>query len=144
MHILLSVLGAVGTIAFILWRVQQASYIAREIADAAGSARGVFRRWRWRRKANVNPIDLIEDPREAAGVIMVAVAQADGRLTAAEQGAICNQIRQRFDATHEQAGELLAQAQWLVREGVDTREVMRRTMPVIQKLGREQRRELIE
>ena len=46
----------------------------------------LFRRWRWRRKVNVNPIDLIEDPREAAGVIMVAVAQADGRLTAAEQG----------------------------------------------------------
>ena len=32
----------------------------------------------------------------------------------------------------------------MVREGVDTREVMRRTMPVIEKLGREQRTELIE
>ena len=82
MHILLSVLGALGTVVFVLWRIQQASYIARDVADAAGSARGAFRRWRWRRKVNVNPIDLIEDPREAAGVIMVAVAQADGRLTA--------------------------------------------------------------
>ena len=32
----------------------------------------------------------------------------------------------------------------MVREGVDTREVMRRTMPVVEKLGRDQRRELIE
>ena len=145
MHILLSILGALGMVIIVLWRVQQAAYIARDVADAAGTARGLFRRWRWRRKVNVNPIDLVEDPREAASILMVSVAQADGTLSDAERNSITAQMKQRFGATSKQASELLARSQWIVREGVDAAETMRRLKPVFDRTCNDQQhRELIE
>jgi len=145
MHILISVLSALATVVFILWRINQAAHAARDLADAAGSMKGYFRRWQWRRKVNVNPIDLIEDPREAASILMVAVAQADGPITERERLAILTQMQNRFSATPQQAGELLARSQWLVREGIDPAEVMRRLKPVIERTcTAAHRRELIE
>ena len=144
MHILISLLGAAGMLLFFLWRIQQAALIARDVADAAGEAKGLVRRWRWRRKVNVNPLDLINDPREAASVLMVTIAQADGRMTDLEQTAIADQIQTRFGATPQQAGELIARTQWMVKEGVDTREIMRRLTPVVREgTTAEQRRDII-
>lgn len=133
MHILVSLLGVLGMAIFILWRIQQAAYLAREVADVAGSAKGLFRRWRWRRKVNASPIDLIEDPREAASVLMIAVAQADGRISDTERQVIAHQIKKFFGASDGQAGALIAQSEWVVREGIDPSEVMRRLTPLLQK-----------
>ena len=133
MHILVSLLGALGMAIFLFWRLQQAAFIAREVADAAGSAKGLFRRWKWRRKANASPIDLIEDPREAASVLMIAVAQADGRVSDAERAAIARQITTFFGASDDQADALIAQSEWVVRDGIDPSEVMRRLTPLLQK-----------
>ena len=145
MHILASILGAIGVLIVVLWRLQQAASVAREVADAAGGTGRAIRRWRWWRKVNVNPIDLIEDPREAASVLMVAVARADGAMSDIERNTIADQIEQRFGATSEQAIALLTRANWMVREGVDTREIMRRVMPVLHKsTNAEQRRDLID
>jgi uncharacterized tellurite resistance protein B-like protein len=145
MHILLSILGALATAIFVVWRLYQAAYIANDLVGAAASARGLIRRWRWRRKVNVNPIDLVEDPREAASILMVAVAQADGPITERERDAILAQMQNRFGATSQQATELLVRSQWMVREGVDAAEVMRRLKPIIERTCDVQhRRELIE
>ncbi len=131
MHILMSILGALGVLLLILWRMQQAAHVARGLGDAAADARGLFRRWQWRRKAQVNPLDLISDPREAATAMMVAVAQADGLLSEVERDVIINQIRSAFKATERQADELLAAARWHIREGVDLAEIFRRLAPLI-------------
>ena len=145
MHILASILGAIGVLIVILWRLQQAASIARDVADAAGGTGRAVRRWRWWRKVNVNPIDLIDDPREAASVLMVAVARADGDMSDTERKAITDQIEQQFGATPEQSIALFTRANWMVREGVDTREIMRRVMPVLQQsTTAEQRCSLIE
>lgn len=145
MHILLSILGTLATTVFVLWRLHMAAHMASDLVDVASSARGFIRRWRWRRKVSINPIDLVEDPREAASILMVAVAQADGPITDHERAAILVQMQSRFGATPQQSIELLARAQWMVREGVDAAEVMRRLRPVIERTcDARHRRELIE
>ena len=133
MHILVSLLGALGMGIFVLWRLQQAAYLARDVADAAGSAKGMFRRWKWRRKVNISPIDLIDDPREAASVLMIAVAQADGRVSDVERATIARQIKTFFGASDDQSNALIAQTEWAVRDGMDTSEVMRRLTPMLKK-----------
>ena len=133
MHILVSLLGALGMAIFVLWRLQQAAYMARDVADAAGSAKSLFRRWKWRRKTNVSPIDLIEDPREATSALMIAIAQADGRISDVERQAIAHQIKTFFGATSDQADALIAQSEWTVRDGIDPSEVMRRLTPLLQR-----------
>lgn len=133
MHILAAIGAALGVALFVLWRMQQASNAVRDVADAAGEVHSLFRRWSWRRKANVSPLDLVEDPREAATAMMVIAAQTDGALTDKERGVIQAQISEHFGATSRQAEELMARGRWLVKQSVDASEVFRRLAPSIRK-----------
>lgn len=145
MHIL-AILGAiVGVLLFALFRMQQAANAARDIVDAADDARGIFRRWSWRRKHARHPLDLVDDAREAAAAMMVVVAQSDGGITERERTAITGEMVQRFGATPDQAEALFARARWLVKDSVDAGEVFRRLTPVVQRTcGATERADLIE
>lgn len=144
MHILALIASVVGVALFVLWRMQQAANATRDIAEAAGEVQGLFRRWQWGRKANVNPMDIVEDPKEAAAAMMVAIAQADGPLTAAEQTAILAAMREEFDVGEPVAVELLARGRWLVRNSTDPGNPLRRlARPILKSLGPPERHALI-
>ena len=131
MHII-AILGAIlGVAGLILFRLQQAANATRDIADAADEARGLFRRWGWRRKQLKSPLEAIDDPREAAAAMMVAVAQCDGAITERERTAIVAEISKHFGATERQAEALLARARWAVQDRSDAGEVFRRLTPLI-------------
>ena len=59
---------------------------------------------------------MIEDPREAAVAMMVAVAQSDGAMTDRERQVILAELVARIGATERQAEELLAHGRWLTRD----------------------------
>jgi uncharacterized tellurite resistance protein B-like protein len=145
MHIL-AILGAVvGVLLFALFRMQQAANATRDIVDAADEARGLFRRWSWRRKHVRHLLDTVDDGREAAAAMMVAVAQSDGGITDRERAAITDEMAKRFGATPDQAEALFARARWLVKDSADAAEVFRRLTPVIQRTcGPTERSDLIE
>jgi uncharacterized tellurite resistance protein B-like protein len=145
MHILAALGAVLGVLLFVLFRMQQAANAARDIAGAADEARGLFRRWGWRRKLAKHPLETIDDAREAAAAMMVAVAQADGAITERERGAITGEMATRFGATPQQAEELLARARWLVQDRSDAGEVFRRLTPLVQRTcGPVERSDLIE
>lgn len=145
MHIV-ALLGAIaGVLLFVLLRMQQAANATRDIADAADEARGLFRRWRWRGKHLKNPLDAIDDAREAAAAMMIATAQSDGGITEREQAVICAEMVKRFGATPRQAEELFARARWLVKDSSDAAEVFRRLGPLILRTcGPTERADLVE
>jgi uncharacterized tellurite resistance protein B-like protein len=145
MHIL-AILGAiVGVLLFALFRMQQAANATRDIVDAADEARGLFRRWGWRRKHARHVLDTVDDAREAAAAMMVAVAQSDGGITERERVAVTDEMVKRFDATPDQAEALFARARWLVKDSADAGEVFRRLTPVIQRTcGPTERSDLIK
>jgi uncharacterized tellurite resistance protein B-like protein len=131
MHII-AILGAIlGVAGLILFRLQQAANATRDIADAADEARGLFRRWGWRRKQLKSPLEAIDDAREAAAAMMVAAAQSDGAITERERVAIVAEMSKHFGATERQAEELLARARWSVKDQTDAAEVFRRLTPLI-------------
>jgi uncharacterized tellurite resistance protein B-like protein len=144
MHII-AILGAIlGVALLVLMRMQQAASAARDIADAADDARGLFRRWGWRRKLAKNPLDTVDDAREAAAVMMVVTAQSDGSVTERERAAIIAAMARYFGATQQQAEELLARGRWLVQDRNDPGEVFRRLTPLIQRTcGPTERSDLI-
>jgi uncharacterized tellurite resistance protein B-like protein len=144
MHILALIVSVLGGILFVIWRMQQAANATRDIAEAAGEVRGFFRRWQWWRKANANPMDLVEDPKEAAAAMLVAVAQADGPLSEKERAAILAQMREEFGIGDSVAEELLARGRWLAKDSVDPANVFRRLTPLILKsLAPPERRSLV-
>jgi uncharacterized tellurite resistance protein B-like protein len=145
MHILAALGAVLGVLLFVLFRMQQAANAARDVADAAEEARGLFRRWAWRRKHLKHPLDTIEDAREAAAAMMVVTAQFDGDITERERQAIAGEMVNRFGATAAQAEALLARARWLVKDRVDPAEVYRRLTPlIVRTCGTAERSELIE
>jgi uncharacterized tellurite resistance protein B-like protein len=145
MHILAALGAVLGVLLFVLFRMQAAANAARDIAGAADEARGLFRRWGWRRKLAKNPLDTIDDARDAAAAMMVAVAQSDGSITERERMAITADMVKRFGATQPQAEELFARARWAVQDRNDAAEVFRRLTPLVQRTcGPTERSDLIE
>ena len=145
MPILAGLGAAIGVLLVILWRLQQASHAVRDIGEAAEDARGFFRRWAWRRKTAVNPLDLVTDAREAATAMMAATAEADGALTERERVTILRFVVEKFGATSDQAEELLAQGRWLIKDRSDLGETFRRLLPPIRKTcTKQEQQDLIE
>jgi uncharacterized tellurite resistance protein B-like protein len=145
MHIVGLLLGALATLGVILWRLHMAAEAAKGLADTSEAAHSMVRRWRWRRKISADPLAQVEDPREAAAAMMVAVAQSDGALTERERQAILTEITRRFGATARQAEELLARARWIVRDVHDVDRALARLTPVVARtLMAPERRELIQ
>lgn len=142
---IVAILGAVfGVLLFALFRMQQAANAARDIAGAADEARGLIRRWSWRRKTKIDLLAEITDPREAASIMLTAVAEGDGAMTERERDAIMAEMSKSFGATRKQGEELLARARWLIRDSRDAGETLRRLTPAIRKsLGETEQRDLV-
>ena len=125
--------------------MQQAANAARDIADAAGRGARAVPALGLAPEAFANPLDTIDDAREAAAAMMVATAQSDGSITERERAAITAEMAKRFGATQQQAEELLARARWLVQDRTDAGEVFRRLTPLIQRTcGPTERSDLID
>ena len=145
MHILLAIVGALGAVGVLLWRMQMAANATRDIVSTAHDAGRFFRRWSWFRKANANPLDLIEDPREAAAAMMVAAAQYDGALSAREEEAILEQMRAHFGTDERTAADLLARGRWLAKSTADLGQTFHRASAIIRsRCTREEQQSLIE
>lgn len=144
MHILLAILAAAAGVGILLWRLSAAAGAAREIVGAADDARGFFRRLAWSRKVNRSPLELVEDPREAAATMMVAVAAFDGSLTSAEEALILDQMHEVLDVSGAAGTELLQRARWIAKETGDLTTALKRlSRPIEAKVGAGERRQLI-
>ncbi len=145
MHILGILLAAMGTVGIILWRLHMASEAARGLVETANDARGLMRRWGWQRKFAKDPLDLIQDPREAAVAIMVAVAQSDGAMTERERAAILEEAMRRFGASSKQAEDLLAHGRWITRDVRDPDNCIRKLAPILERhCAADQRADVID
>ncbi|MEZ5775758.1 MAG: TerB family tellurite resistance protein [Hyphomicrobiaceae bacterium] len=144
MAILLALLGAIAAVAVLLWRLHIASAVARDAIEVADDARSFLRRLGWSRKARRHPLDLVEDPREAAAAMMVALAMYDGPLTAVEHAAISGELVDNLAVTSREAEILLQRGRWLAGQGGDLGQTLRRlTRPMQKHLNAHERRELI-
>lgn len=124
MHILLSVLGIVGAFGYYWFVIRNASNAVGEIADAAGRARGAYRRNQFRKKADAATISAIDDPRTAAVVMAVAVASADGDMTP-EQDAALKDAMTKILRVSDPVEEMTF-AKWAVREVADPNNISMR------------------
>ena len=74
MHILIALLGVAVGAGIWIWRLRIA---AKATLDTASDIHAAVRRFGYRRKANVNPLDGVEDARLAAAGILAAFANMD-------------------------------------------------------------------
>ena len=131
MHILLAILGAIGTIGMLLWRIKMAADAAKDIASSAKDAKNYMRRRRWEKKAAADPIKDINDPREAAATILAALASYDGTMSETEETTILQEIKAAFQTDDKMATELLAHGRWLSKDSGDLNAFISRLLPPI-------------
>ena len=144
MGILAAILGAMGVIGVILWRLNQAADATRGLAETAQDLSNLSRRWSFRHKANADPMTLVDDPRVAAVTLMIAVAQADGALTATERAAILRTTIEKFSCSGKVAEDMVAYGRFLVGNSHDPANSFRKLLPVIQRgCGAAERTELV-
>jgi len=126
MHILLAVLGIAAGIGFWIWRARNAASAASELVNAADDIRAAVRRFGYHRKANVNPLDGIEDVRLAAAGILVAFANMDDVLSREEIAAVARECATAFTAEADEAEQIAAYGRWLIQQSNNMDEAIRR------------------
>jgi len=102
MHILLAILGAIGTILFWYYRLGGR---AHHISDAATKAKNMPRQRRFAKAHNRIGLDLIEGPLEAATALMISAAKSgDARqMSEAAREVIEAQLRHYMQLSTEDA-----------------------------------------
>ena len=142
MHIVLAILAVLGGIAFWIIRLGAVAGSAREIGDAAGDLVGAARRARMRRKATASPLTTLDDPRDAAVALMVAITKTEGDLTEAQARYIEHQAQEVLG--YEDGSEALAHGRWLCQESSEPGHVIQRVLPLISKTcDDEQKRDIV-
>ncbi|MEO3427680.1 TerB family tellurite resistance protein [Pelagibius sp. CAU 1746] len=126
MHIVLAVLGIAAGIGVWLWRAHMAARAAGELMDTADDIRSALRRFGYRRKANANPLDGIDDPRLAAAGVLAAFAKMEGGIGRAEVEAISEECRRAFRTDAAEAAQIGAYGRWLVQQSANMDEAVRR------------------
>jgi uncharacterized tellurite resistance protein B-like protein len=123
MHILIAILGVAVGVGIWLWRARLA---ARAAIDTADDICAALRRFGYRRKANTNPLDGIEDARLAAAGILAAFANMDGGIGREEIAAIAEECRRTFNTDTTEAEQIGAYGRWLVQQSNNMDEAVRR------------------
>lgn len=114
MHILLGLIAILATIGFWVWRLQMAKRGLDVAVDVAKTVANAPRRLAFKYKTGKGGLDLIDDPREAAAIMMMQVALArGGPLTPLQGDVIEAEIREHFQYTPGDAEELAAHASWV-------------------------------
>ena len=127
MQFLIGILGILVAIGVWSWRLRMARDGAREAVNLARSAANLPRRLAFKYRAGRNGLDLIDDPREAAAIMMMEVARArGGPLTERQSDAIADEIMRHFSFSQDEARELVAHAAWVTNKAPLPQETMRR------------------
>lgn len=126
MHILLGLLTLLTVIGVWIWRLQMARRGLDAAADVAETIANAPRRFAFRYRAGKGGLDLIEDPREAASIMLVLMARAySGEVTEHQAGVIESEIRDNFHVSAKDAEELAAHANWVARTCPPAQDAMR-------------------
>lgn len=132
MHLVAGILGAIGTIVYLIIRANQAARAVQELGAVASDTKSFWRRSRWKSKAHVDQIRAIKDPRLSAAVMMCALAKSDGDLSEREATVIRDQLKGPLGISETDADEVLTQARWLTRDTQELSTTLRRASPPVQ------------
>jgi uncharacterized tellurite resistance protein B-like protein len=127
MQFQIGILGILVAIGIWSWRLRMAGEGAREAAELARTTANLPRRMTFKYRSGRNGLDLIDDPREAAAIMMMEVARArGGPLTDRQSHSMIEEMMVHFRFTRAEADELVAHAAWVTNKAPLPQETMRR------------------
>lgn len=124
MHIVIALLSFLGFLVVWYWRLKALKDMASDGRKVAETVANLPRKMRFKNKSGKGGLSVVDDPREAAAILMLEIAQARGTLTERQEASIRGEIMHHFEFTKGDANELLGQAGWLSRNGGASHVVM--------------------
>ncbi|MGB3624233.1 MAG: TerB family tellurite resistance protein [Henriciella sp.] len=131
MHILMALLGILTFIAVWYFRIKMISGAARDGYKAAKGFANRPRKLSHQNKARKGGLDVVRDPREAAAVMMLALARTRGAVSEMQEAAIRAEMIEHFEFTDAQADDMITQAGWLTRQAPASHVVVGRMSDVV-------------
>ena len=122
MHILIGALTAVVTLIFLINRFVSGARQAREIGDEIGktaeSLANLPRRMGFRRRAGQTGLRGVEDPREAAAILvrLMTFSRKGEPASPAERSVMEKRLGSLFGMTPVEARELMDYVDWIIRD----------------------------
>ncbi len=114
MPFILGILGILAAAYFWSLRARDAANMAGDLMDMAGDVKAAARRFGFTRKADIHPVEAIEDPNIAAAAIAEAFLALDDMPTRDQQAAMRVQIRRVLQVDDATAEELMVLGHWMV------------------------------
>jgi uncharacterized tellurite resistance protein B-like protein len=111
MHIVLAIITALGGLFWALTAMRNAGIHLSDLNPFVA-----IRRWRWRREYGSKPIFKLDKPMDAAAVLLVAVAKADGAISAEQKQLLIKQFEGTFEIDNNAASQLLTGTMHMLRD----------------------------
>ena len=142
---IVALIGAIiGGIAFWWFRAQQIKGAAEGMLDAAGKARGMINRARFRQRAGQAVLTGVDSPGMAAATLLYSIAAQRGPVLKADAEKIEGMLETICRLNRQDRDDAMAFAGWAAEQVADTNEVVRRFLPLWQSaLGQAERQELV-
>ena len=143
MHILLGVLSTLSIIAVIVFSLSNISKAIAQTSLGLSELGGRLHRLFFARKANQHPLSQIQDPREAALALMVAIMKDRGELTSEQISDLEHWAEHRLNYSNPR--EMVTLARWHVKDFVESGAVLYRlAKPMAQRCSGPQRADIID
>jgi len=144
MHIIVALLGMIGFILVWYWRLKMLREVAKDGRKIAETVSNLPRKMRFKNKSGKGGLAVVDDPREAAAILMLEIAQARGTLTEKQEAAVRGEIMHHFEFQEGDANSLIAQAGWLSRNAGASHVVMSKMTDFIRRSPGMTNKELVD
>lgn len=116
MHIILGLMGIATAAYFIFMRARNAARVTSDVADMARDVRSAARRFGFKRKTNIHPVETIEEPNLAIAAIGTAFLEMDDLPTREQRDALNAALRTQLNMSADATDEALILGHWFVSE----------------------------
>lgn len=116
MHIIIGIIGIATAAYFLIMRARNGAEMATELMDVAQDVASAARRFGFRRRQNVHPVDSIEEMNVAIGALGTAFIALDDLPTQEGRAQLDVALRKHLNLDGPAAQELEILGQWLVEQ----------------------------
>lgn len=134
MPFLIALLGIAVAVYFFVIRARNAAHIADDLVDMANDARLAARRFGFRRRSNVHPVEDIDNPDLALAAAALAFHELDGPATQDTHDRLKLAYRKHLGLDEDGAEEARVLARWLIGQCGTPHAGFERTARKLQKL----------
>jgi hypothetical protein len=130
MGIVALIAAIIGGIGFWWWRAQQLKGAADSVIDAAGKARGMISRARFKQRSGQSVLAGVDSPGMAAATLLYSLAALRRPVALSEEQKIDGLLETVCRMNKQDREDAMAFAAWASGQVADTSDIVRRFLPI--------------